>query len=293
MVVAVTIAISLKVNDGVVLAADSATALVGKADGTGQQVVSYVYNNANKVFNLVKGCPIGVISWGMGSIGPASVSTLLKDLRSLLTGTDADWKVDPDRYSISEVAGKLRRFMFEQQYLPFVSALPETEEADDLGFPLGFIVAGYSSDATMADESLVFMQNRECAEPTSMRALNETGLSWQGQPEAITRLVLGFGTQLPAALAELGIEESNIAPAVEAIKSRTQLYLVQPAMPIQDAIDLAEFFVDLTIKFVHFLPGAPTVGGPIEIAAITKHEGFKWIRRKYYYDRTLNPEEES
>ena len=28
---------------------------------------------------------------------------------------------------------------------------------------------------------------------------------------------------------------------------------------------------------------------PIEIAAITKHEGFKWIMRKHYFDVRLNP----
>jgi hypothetical protein len=64
--------------------------------------------------------------------------------------------------------------------------------------------------------------------------------------------------------------------------------LVQPAMPFQDAIDLAEFMVDLTIRYSRFDTGAPTVGGPIEIAAISKHEGFKWIKRKYYYDQALN-----
>jgi len=36
--------------------------------------------------------------------------------------------------------------------------------------------------------------------------------------------------------------------------------------------------------------GAPTVGGPIEMAAITKHDGFKWIRHKQYYEKRLNPD---
>lgn len=36
------------------------------------------------------------------------------------------------------------------------------------------------------------------------------------------------------------------------------------------------------------LPGANTVGGPIELAAITKHEGFKWVTRKHYFDEQLN-----
>ena len=60
-------------------------------------------------------------------------------------------------------------------------------------------------------------------------------------------------------------------------------------MPIQDAIDLAEFFVDTTAMFTRFKRGAGTVGGPTESAAITKHEGFKWVRRKHYYDEALNP----
>lgn len=60
-------------------------------------------------------------------------------------------------------------------------------------------------------------------------------------------------------------------------------------MPIQDAIDLAEFLARLTIEFVRFCPGDATVGGPIEIAAVTKHEGFKWVRRKHYFNAALNP----
>lgn len=63
-------------------------------------------------------------------------------------------------------------------------------------------------------------------------------------------------------------------------------------MPIQDAIDLAEFLVHAAIMYSRFSPGAQIVGGPIEIAAITKHEGFKWIRRKHYYDQRLNREPE-
>jgi hypothetical protein len=44
-----------------------------------------------------------------------------------------------------------------------------------------------------------------------------------------------------------------------------------------------------TIQYVRFTPGFPTVGGPIEIATITKHEGFKWVKRKHFFDTRLNP----
>lgn len=67
--------------------------------------------------------------------------------------------------------------------------------------------------------------------------------------------------------------------------------LVTPYMPIQDAIDLADFLVQTTIKYVQYTPGHPTVGGPTDIATITKHEGFKWIKRKHFFNVDLNPKE--
>ena len=65
--------------------------------------------------------------------------------------------------------------------------------------------------------------------------------------------------------------------------------LIQPAMPLQDAIDLVKYMADVTIGFVRFIPGPPTVAEPTDVAAITKHEGFRWVRRKHYYSPALNP----
>jgi ATP-dependent protease HslVU (ClpYQ) peptidase subunit len=80
-----SIIVSVKINDGIVMAADSA---ISFANGQ-------VYEHANKIVNLVKGLPIGVMTCGAGGIGNASVATLLKDLRQRLAGEDedhADWK---------------------------------------------------------------------------------------------------------------------------------------------------------------------------------------------------------
>jgi len=32
-----------------------------------------------------------------------------------------------------------------------------------------------------------------------------------------------------------------------------------------------------------------TVGGPVDVALISKGEGFIWIKRKHYFDTELNP----
>ena len=52
-----TIVVTVKVTDGIALAADSAASFV---DAEGRTVK--IYNNANKVFNLVKSWPIGAMA---------------------------------------------------------------------------------------------------------------------------------------------------------------------------------------------------------------------------------------
>ncbi|HHX9918394.1 TPA: hypothetical protein ACVTHL_005477 [Bacillus cereus] len=50
-------------------------------------------------------------------------------------------------------------------------------------------------------------------------------------------------------------------------------------MPLKDAADLAEFVVDLTIKYCRFQEGLSTCGGPIDILVITK-DYTKFIKHK-------------
>lgn len=282
-----TIAISLKVDDGVILASDSASSLIVR-DPQGNTGVGNIYNTANKVFNLRKGLPIGAITWGAGSIGNASISTLIKDLRKRFTGEDpahSDWHIDPDNYTVQEVAEKLKEFIFDELYTPAFSSWTDKPV-------LGFMVVGYSANEKLAEEFKIDIDNGTCAGPVLVRQKADSGVTWSGEPEAINRLMFGVARQLPNVLVEqLGIQPENVQTAITAIQQACQAPLVMPAMPIQDAIDLAEFFVDLTIKFSKFNMGAPTVGGPIEIAAITKHEGFKWVKRKHYFDTKLNPED--
>lgn len=283
-----SIAISIKTNDGLVLAADSASTLLGQDPKQGIVVIN-TYNNANKVFNLVKGLPIGVVTWGAGSIGLASIATLVKDLRRRLSnevrnGQYKDWVINGDNYTILWAAEKVRKFIYEENYLQAFKEWPQKPD-------ISFIVGGYSSGASLPDEYMIQIVKGECGLPQLLRQNQETGTTWGGIGEALNRLLLGYGSGLPQVLQGVGIPAQNLQQAMNAIQAVLGVPLVNPAMPLQDAIDLAQFFVDLTIKWVRFAPGPPTVGGPIEIAAISKHEGFRWVQRKYYFSKELNPEE--
>lgn len=285
-----TIALTLKVQDGIVLAADSASTLLGAAP---QSVVN-VYNNANKIFNLRKGLPIGLVTWGLGGIGGVSISTLAKDLRRRFTGLEPDhmgWKLDEDNYTISDVADHVREFMYDEKYAP------ANQISQQGGSPLpglGFFVVGHSPGADHSEEYELNIAPGGCSGPALLRQPDETGVSWAGQPEAISRLLSGHGLDLPTVLEQdLGVDSADLPTKMDIISGKLAAPMVNSAMPIQDAIDLAEFLVDISIKFSRFMPGSPTVGGPIESAAVSKHEGFKWIKRKHYFDRDLNPEASS
>lgn len=278
-----TIAISVKVHDGLVLAADSASTIIAPVGPAGEEGIINVYNNANKVFNLKKGSPIGGMTWGIGSIGYASISTLIKDLRQRFDSEDADWKIEPNNYTIEDVAKKVRKFLFEEKYQPLYQNAPKKPT-------LGFLVAGYSSGQELAEEWLIDIAEGNCAEPKLERPQEEIGCLWYGQPEAIMRLFLGYGSGLPHVLQQMGIPPDQLVPAMQQITAELAVPLVIAPMPIQDTIDLAEFLVQLAIMYSRFSPGPPTVGGPVESAAITKHEGFKWIQRKHYYEPHLNPQ---
>ena len=275
-----TIALVIKVDDGVVLAADSATTM-GQTQPDGSFSVANIYNNANKVFNLHKGLPIGAMTWGLGNIGPASISTLTKDLRTRFD-SGGEWDLVAGTYDMPGVADRVVDYLYREKYEPTLKGVDTSQ------LHLGFLTAGYD---TLSDEPRVFVNNfGESGGESPVEVLQgTTGAQWWGQPEAISRLVLGVSLDAAQALMSRGLDAGQAMAAVGAIQEGVTPQIVPPSMPIQDAIDLARFLVYVTIEYVRFCPGHATVGGPIEIATVTKHEGFKWVSRKHYYEERLNP----
>jgi hypothetical protein len=259
----VTVIVSVKINDGVVLAADSA----GSMD-SGQ-----IYMHANKVANLCEGLPVGAMSTGSGGIGNESIETLLKDLRRRFAGLNPafiDWKVDPEAYTVGAVAQRLRQFVFEEK-----AAVCEAETNIQVR------VCGYSAGRPLAEVWEVNLTRHACPPPRCIMAESDFGVLWDGQYEALNRLILGVGFGIGDALIRHGIAIERAPDLQAGLVKDLYATLAVPAMPIQDAIDLARFLVETTIGFIRFAVFLPkSVGGAVEIATITKHEGFRWVQRK-------------
>jgi len=64
---------------------------------------------------------------------------------------------------------------------------------------------------------------------------------------------------------------------------------VVAALPKDELAAMAEALVNLTKFKRRVSPVAETVGGPIDVAVITKGDGFVWVKRKHYFDPALNP----
>lgn len=278
-----TVCVSVKVHDCLVFAADSASSLVG-SDAAGHPKVYNVYDHGNKVFNLFKGKPIAAMTCGMGHIGSASIGNLAKDFRRIITTGIGGNVIDPDNYTIEEMALRAKDF-FEHRF----NAIQPPPPNPNL---LEFWVGGYGSNCDNAELWKLTLQDGVMLPPELIADKDQDGhIAWGGQPQAIDRLILGFDRAMGDALVAAGLPAATVEPLLDQVRQRLQTPLVHSAMPVQDAINLADFMVDLTKRYFRFLPEADIVGGATDIATVTKHEGFKWIRRKHYYPVELNPKE--
>jgi hypothetical protein len=50
--------------------------------------------------------------------------------------------------------------------------------------------------------------------------------------------------------------------------------------PVRDLAEFASTLVGVQAARAAFSQDNPTVGGPIDVATITRHEGFSWVRHK-------------
>lgn len=60
-------------------------------------------------------------------------------------------------------------------------------------------------------------------------------------------------------------------------------------LPKDELAEMAESLVNLTSFKRRVTPEAETVGGPIDVAVISRGDGFIWIKRKHYFNTELNP----
>ncbi|TNE55383.1 MAG: hypothetical protein EP338_03715 [Bacteroidetes bacterium] len=74
------------------------------------------------------------------------------------------------------------------------------------------------------------------------------------------------------------VKQRYVQPLMEAVSQLSK----------EDLAEMAESLVYLTYLKRRFTMAEESVGGPVDIAVITKGDGFIWIKRKHYFDPKLN-----
>ena len=59
-------------------------------------------------------------------------------------------------------------------------------------------------------------------------------------------------------------------------------------MPKPESAHLAEALVNITSLKRKYSPDEESVGGPIDVAVISRSDGFVWVKRKHYFPPELN-----
>ncbi len=248
-----TIVTSVKVKDGLVLGADSVTT-ISVASGKSKGAVLKTYANAQKLFRI-DSLPIGIMTWGLGSIGGRSAEGIVKDFQESLPEGTAD---------VEEVAEALAAYVGPL----YAEAFPGGK-----GEPLtqaGFIVAGYSDGAQMAETFEVVLPRDTAAQ--SLQSEAQIGALWRGITDPYSAVALGMTSQVMQELTKRGATKQQI----QSLMNRAGMSVIFDGMPLQDAVNYAVYILEVTIGWAAFQQGERSCGHPLQVACLRPGH-WEWV----------------
>lgn len=255
-----SIIVSVKVNDGIILGADSATQIWGEIEGVGPGVAQ-VYYNSRKIFRLAN-LPIAVAVYGIGNIKERSVQNIIAEYSEGLEGKK--------KGSVDEISRQLWA-AFNEAYTEAFNSFPQSKRPG-----LGFFVAGYSDNSNLSDEREWRFPDKP--EITPVRPPEQYGASWRGISIPFSRLHKGFDPRCQNDILALGLTDDK-KDEIQQIFKKYESPVVFHGMPLSVAVQYAQFILDTTINLVYFEAGPPTCGHPVSIIAIPNRGEPKWIRK--------------
>jgi hypothetical protein len=118
--------------------------------------------------------------------------------------------------------------------------------------------------------------------PTERIPMGEFGIVWGGQRNIADRIFQGFDGAAPGAIFDFfNVPAQQRNPNLEhQLKQQLGLKIPIAFLPLQDCVDLATFVVRATSLLQEWTVDVRGVGGAIDVATITRTQGFKPIRVK-------------
>lgn len=259
-----SLGIVVKGPEGLVLAAESRITLsTPRPDG---QRLHVNFDNATKLLSFSKpnDC-VGAVTYGQAAIGLRTAYSFLPEFEAGLP---------ENRLSVFDFTQRLSEFFLQQ----WREVMPDNYAGPNMTF----VVGGFNEGEPYGKAFLFEIPGN----PIPVEQNPDTdagagfGLIWGGQRELVDRLIQGYDSGVVDILSNtLNLEEQQIHQLRQALEP-LQMPIPLVAMPLQDCVNLAIFFIRTTITAQQLTVGIRGVGGPIDVAIITRNEGLQFIQRK-------------
>ncbi len=258
----------------------------------------YPYNHIThleKLFSL-EPLKIGVMTAGIAGLGDRTIKSLIsefKDKNFLFKS-----KGEPSNYTLNGVAERLLKFV-----RPFY--LEEYPEKEDTYRPkLEFILAGYSKRQQLPSTIRITFPEGEI-DPFG----DGFGIMFGGQTKEIRRIIFGTDAEnehriifrhavklfeYHKLLTEY-LRENNITIDLPTPNEYIdQIHIFNDGWRLegfsadwgnfseQNAIECVHWLVEIMCKAQQFSSALPTVGGEINLAIVTKSDGFRFVSKREY-----------
>jgi hypothetical protein len=273
-----SLGIAFKGAEGIVLAADSRVTLNNVIDipgAAGQAVqkalIPATFDNATKLLSVKSQTHVGAVTFGTGSIGqpaPRTAASFMPEFEDELC------KAKKGRLSVEEFTKKLSEF-FTAQWTAAKMPTPAP-----VGNDMVFLVGGFDEGAP---HGRVFTASVPNAPNPVEFAAKDFGATWGGQRQFVDRLIMGYDPGIPPHIYDaLNVPAAQRNPVALSAELNKKLALPIPwqFLPLQDCIDLCVFLIRTTIDLQQLLVTQRGVGGAIDVATITRVNGFKMVQAK-------------
>jgi hypothetical protein len=255
-----SLGIVIKAPEGLVLAAESRVTLT--ATPPGGTPIHVNYDNATKLLSFSEpNRSVAAVTYGVAAIGLRTAHSYIPEFEAGLP---------PDRLGIADFAQKLSDFYMQQWHAVML--------ADYQGPSMTFVVGGYDEGEPYGTVCQFDIPVRP--DPFEQNTGDQFGITWGGQREFVDRLIQGYDSRLVEVVTNaLNLDANQVVTLTQEL-TPFQMAVPLQAMPLQDCVDLAVFFVRTTISAQELTVGLRGCGGPIDVAVIRRREGMTWIQQK-------------
>lgn len=257
-----SIGILIKGPEGLVLAAESRITISAR-DQKNKREIPVSFDNAKKVLRFP--APhnyVGAVTYGLGAIGLRTAASFIPEFEQ---------RLPENRLTILEFSNLFKDFFMAQ----WENAMPK----DFKGPSMTFIIGGFNEGEPYG--RVYLLEIPKSPEPDEKNPPPDGfGITWGGQRGIVDRLLRGYDENvLNVIKRQLKLKKDQMDKLSKALVP-FQMKIPLHFLPLQDCIDLAIFFIRTTIEGQRLTVGIRGCGGPIDVATITRLQGFKFIQEK-------------